>query len=200
MIELLDRVGRKGPSPVFGTALRQHPDPAVDAEARAVLTERIVDPLQARIDAHRDDARAAADARLRAEIIAAAFIGVAVGRHVGAFPALSAAATEQVSSSWRGHSVHLRPAQQTESNGPSRMDIDVQCPRWDSNPHWNHFKWPASADWATGAQTTRARHRQRRRPPGQAQPGRLRRSRRAPIEHRDCASVPSRQTSSGGGK
>jgi AcrR family transcriptional regulator len=97
MIELLDRVGRKGPSPVFGTALRQHPDPAVDAEARAVLTERIVDPLQARIDAHRDDARAAADTRLRAEIIAAAFIGVAVSRHVGAFPALSAASTGQVS-------------------------------------------------------------------------------------------------------
>src|SRR6476619_7911582 len=26
------------------------------------------------------------------------------------------------------------------------------CPRWESNPHWDPFKGPASADWATGAQ------------------------------------------------
>ena len=26
-----------------------------------------------------------------------------------------------------------------------------RCPRWDSNPRWDPFKGPASADWATGA-------------------------------------------------
>jgi AcrR family transcriptional regulator len=97
MLELLDRVQRKGPSPVLDTALRQHPEPALDAEAREVLTERIVDPLVRRIDAEPIGPRSTADARLQAEIIAAAFIGVAVGRHVGAFPALAAASNEQVS-------------------------------------------------------------------------------------------------------
>ena len=27
-----------------------------------------------------------------------------------------------------------------------------RCPRWGSNPHWDPFKGPASADWATGAE------------------------------------------------
>ena len=26
------------------------------------------------------------------------------------------------------------------------------CPRWGSNPHWDPFKGPASAGWATGAE------------------------------------------------
>lgn len=91
MLQLLDRVQQKGPSPVFGTALRQHLDLEVDAEAREVLTERIVDPLVRRIDG-----QSAADPRLRAEIIAAAFIGVAVSRHVGAFPALTAASNDEI--------------------------------------------------------------------------------------------------------
>jgi hypothetical protein len=27
-----------------------------------------------------------------------------------------------------------------------------RCPRWGSNPHWDPFKGPASAGWATGAE------------------------------------------------
>lgn len=33
--------------------------------------------------------------------------------------------------------------------------VSAGCPRWDSNPHLNHFKWLASADWATGARRQR---------------------------------------------
>ncbi len=92
MLELLDRIGRRGTGPIYDAALRPHSDPIIDAEARAVLTERFVDPMEQRL---RGDATAQ-DARLRAEIITAAFIGVAVGRNNGAFPALTAAPSADV--------------------------------------------------------------------------------------------------------
>src|SRR6478609_292229 len=105
-------------------------------------------------------------------------------------------------SSWRGHSVHLRPAHQTEANGPCRMDIDVQCPRWDSNPHWNHFKWPASADWATGAMLTV--HERGIDSVGDSPcAGATRSPATKPSgtnEQRDCALVLLRQISTGGGE
>ena len=84
MTALLDRVGRRGTGPIYDAALRRHTDPAVDTEARAVLTERLVDPMEH----HLSDA-GSPDARLLAEIIAAAFVGVAAGRTSGAFPALA---------------------------------------------------------------------------------------------------------------
>ena len=39
---------------------------------------------------------ARADAELLAEMVSAAFIGIAVSRHTGAFPSLSAASSDQV--------------------------------------------------------------------------------------------------------
>lgn len=92
MTALLDRVGRYGIGPIYDAALRPHSDPAVDAQARAVLTERFVDPTEHRL---RGDA-SSPNARLGAEIIAAAFVGVAVGRSSGAFPTLTETASADI--------------------------------------------------------------------------------------------------------
>ncbi|MET0862998.1 MAG: TetR family transcriptional regulator [Nakamurella sp.] len=91
MTELLDRVGTRGAGPIFDAALRRHPDAAVDAEARALLRQRVVGPLEA-VAVERE----VAEAGLLAEIVSAAFIGVAVGRFSGSFPALSAASSERI--------------------------------------------------------------------------------------------------------
>lgn len=92
MTSLLDRVGRRGTGPIYDTALRAHSNPAIDAQARSVLTARFVDPTEQRIVA----AGTPKDARLRAEIIAAAFVGVAVGRTSGAFPTLAATRSAEI--------------------------------------------------------------------------------------------------------
>jgi len=91
LTEVLERVGRRGPGPIFDVALHRHSDPAVDTQAKAMLAERVVDPLQRRLT----DSEAE-DAELRAELITAAVIGVAVGRCRGALPALSGAKPELV--------------------------------------------------------------------------------------------------------
>lgn len=48
-----------------------------------------------------------------------------------------------------------------------------ECPRWDSNPHWVDFKSTASADWATGAGSSRCQSTVRQGPvlPGRAPRG-----------------------------
>lgn len=92
MTTLLDRVGRRGIGPIYDAALHRHADPAVGAQARAVLTERFVDPTEQQLLG----AGGLPNARLRAEIIAAAFVGVAVGRTSGAFPTLSETAPADV--------------------------------------------------------------------------------------------------------
>jgi len=91
MAELLERVGRRGPGPIFDVALQRLLDPTLDNQARTMLAERVVDPLDRRLA---DDG--APEARLRAEIITAALIGVAVSRYRGALPALSAATPDDV--------------------------------------------------------------------------------------------------------
>ncbi len=91
MSELLERVGRRGPGPIFDVALQRLLDPTLDNQARTMLAERVVDPLDRRLSGD-----GAPEARLRAEIITAALIGVAVSRYRGALPALSAATPEQV--------------------------------------------------------------------------------------------------------
>jgi AcrR family transcriptional regulator len=91
MTELLDRVADRGAGPIFDTALRRHPDAAVDAEAKALLGQRVIRPLAATLTE-----RKIGDAELLAEMVSAAFIGIAVGRHTGAFPSLSTASSEQV--------------------------------------------------------------------------------------------------------
>ncbi len=91
MIELLDRVQRRGPGPVVASALRADGDPSVHDEALAAFTERLVDPLVRRLESG-----GVSESRLRAELVAAAFVGVAVGRHADAFPTLSGAPAEQI--------------------------------------------------------------------------------------------------------
>ena len=91
MAELLERVGRRGPGPIFDVALQRLLDPTLDNQARTMLAERVVDPLDRRLSGD-----GVPEARLRAEIITAALIGVAVSRYRGALPALSAATPEQV--------------------------------------------------------------------------------------------------------
>ena len=91
MIELLDRVMRRGPGPVIASALRADGDPSVHDEALAAFTERLVDPLVRRLESG-----GVSESRLRAELVAAAFVGVAVGRHADAFPTLSGAPAEQI--------------------------------------------------------------------------------------------------------
>ncbi len=91
MSELLERVGRRGPGPIFDVALQRLLDPTLDNQARTMLAERVVDPLDRRLSSD-----GAPEARLRAEIITAALIGVAVSRYRVALPALSAATPEQV--------------------------------------------------------------------------------------------------------
>jgi len=100
MIELLDRVQRRGPGPVISSALRADGDPSVHDEALLAFTERLVDPLVRRLDAGQAvgslESGRAPDTRLLAELVAAAFVGIAVGRHADAFPTLSAASAEQI--------------------------------------------------------------------------------------------------------
>ena len=91
MIELLDRVQRRGPGPVISSALRADGDPSVHDEALLAFTERLIDPLVRRLGSG-----GVTDPRLRAELVAAAFVGVAVGRHADAFPTLSGAPAEQI--------------------------------------------------------------------------------------------------------
>jgi len=76
---------------VISSALRSDGDPSVHDEALAAFTVRLVDPLVRRLESG-----GVTDPRLRAELIAAAFVGVAVGRHADAFPQLSSAPAEQI--------------------------------------------------------------------------------------------------------
>jgi len=91
MAELLERVGRRGPGPIFDVALQRLLDPTLDKQARTMLAERVVDPLDRRLSGD-----GVPEARLRAEIITAALIGVAVSRYRGALPTLSAATPDDV--------------------------------------------------------------------------------------------------------
>ena len=156
MIELLERVRTKsGPGPIFDAALRQHPEPAVDAEASAMLAERIVEPAD-RADSPTGDTAQATPAggdhrrrlhRCRGGQVPRRASGPrgcdagAGGRAAGGFAGSARDATDPLTSPWIDRAT---PADQ-------RTGAATQCPRRDSNPHWNHFKWPASADWATGA-------------------------------------------------
>jgi AcrR family transcriptional regulator len=91
MAELIERVGRRGPGPILDVALQRLSDPTLDNQARTMLAERVVDPLDRTLSGDGAD-----EARLCAEIITAAFIGVAVSRYRGALPALSAATPQHV--------------------------------------------------------------------------------------------------------
>ncbi len=84
MLSMLARVDAGGPGPIFQAAVQNNPDDKVRSATRAAMSERVVEPLrqyftQAGVD--RPD--------LRAELISAAFAGIALGRASGTFPLLS---------------------------------------------------------------------------------------------------------------
>ena len=91
MAALLGRLDERGPGPVFQSAVSAHEDPAVQAAAKEALHARLVTPLRERY------AAAGADQpQLRAELAAAAFAGVALGRASGAFDALAQADPDEL--------------------------------------------------------------------------------------------------------
>jgi AcrR family transcriptional regulator len=84
MSALLGRLEARGPGPVFQAAVRAHEDEAVQTAAREALHARLVQPLRKRYEAAGLDRP-----QLRAEVTAAAFAGIALGRSSGSFDELS---------------------------------------------------------------------------------------------------------------
>lgn len=105
MAEVLDRISRRGPGPILDAVVRPHHDPQVRAESLDIATERVVDPLRRRFERE-----GTPDPELRAEILVAAFVGVAISRYTGAFPRLSAAPAEDIAPLLRAALEHLTTA------------------------------------------------------------------------------------------
>jgi AcrR family transcriptional regulator len=91
MAALLGRVDDRGPGPVFQSAVHPHEDEAVQAQAREALHARLVTPL-----AERFTAAGVEQPQARAEIVAAAFAGIALGRASGSFPELQKLPAEEL--------------------------------------------------------------------------------------------------------
>ncbi|HEX4557902.1 MAG TPA: TetR family transcriptional regulator [Mycobacterium sp.] len=87
---LLDRFDR-GPGAIIQSALRPYDDAAAQSAALAELEKRIVGPLRERLTREGDT-----QAALRAELIAAAFTGVILGRHAGTLKHLAEATNAQL--------------------------------------------------------------------------------------------------------
>ena len=88
---LLHRISPRGPTPTLYAAVTPHEDAELQAAATGVLEERFVFPSE------RAAARAGRpEARLRAEIVAAALAGVLLSRSAGTFPDLAQASIDQV--------------------------------------------------------------------------------------------------------
>ncbi|MGQ4514151.1 TetR family transcriptional regulator [Streptomyces sp. DW26H14] len=83
---LFERIDRQGPGPVTQVAVRPYDDPAAQAAAAGELDRRIVGPLRDRFASEGDE-----QAALRAELLAAAFVGVALARRTGTLEHLAAA-------------------------------------------------------------------------------------------------------------
>ena len=91
MAALLGRVDDRGPGPVFQSAVHPHEDETVQAQAREALHARLVTPLVTRFKA-----AGLGDSQERAEIVAAAFAGIALGRASGSFPNLQKMPPEEL--------------------------------------------------------------------------------------------------------
>jgi hypothetical protein len=74
---------------VFQWAVSPHAAERVQAQARAALHTRPATPLTERFGG-------GADAQVRAEVVAAAFAGIVLGRASGSFPALQKLPPEQL--------------------------------------------------------------------------------------------------------
>jgi AcrR family transcriptional regulator len=83
---LVERTGRQGPGPVLQAAVRPYDDPAAQAAALAELQRRVIKPLRDRFLRDGDE-----NAELRAEVLAAAFVGVILARRAGALEHLAEA-------------------------------------------------------------------------------------------------------------
>lgn len=88
---LVNGVDQRGPGPVFRAAVSPLEDPEVQAAAVSQLHWRLVDPLRERFTREGLDRP-----QLRAELAVAAFVGILLSRHGGAFPALAEAGTDEV--------------------------------------------------------------------------------------------------------
>jgi AcrR family transcriptional regulator len=88
---LLDRFVARGPGPIFQAALRPYDDDDAQTAAIAELEKRVVGLLRDRLT--RDGATQPA---LRAELLAAAFIGVILGRDAGTLEHLAEASTAEL--------------------------------------------------------------------------------------------------------
>ncbi|GAA3753321.1 TetR/AcrR family transcriptional regulator [Streptomyces tremellae] len=83
---LIGRIDRQGPGPVTQVAVRPYADPAAQAAAAEELDRRIVAPLRDRFSRADEENPA-----LRAELLTAAFVGVALARRAGTLAHLAAA-------------------------------------------------------------------------------------------------------------
>jgi AcrR family transcriptional regulator len=88
---LVNRVDQHGPGPVFRAAVTPLEDSEVQATAVDQLHWRLVDPLRERFTREGLDRP-----QLRAELTVAAFVGIVLSRHGGAFRALAEADTNDV--------------------------------------------------------------------------------------------------------
>jgi len=79
------------PGPIFQAALTPHKDKAAQSAASTELERRIVGPLRERLSQEGRSQPA-----LRAEVMAAAFIGVIAGRNAGTFKHLAEATADEL--------------------------------------------------------------------------------------------------------
>lgn len=86
VLTLFERVGQRGPGPVFQAAVQRPRDPAVQDAAREELQTRLVAPLRELFAEQGLDRP-----QMRAELATAAFIGVLLGRCSGTFGELAGA-------------------------------------------------------------------------------------------------------------
>ena len=86
LLDILDRVKRRGLVPLLQVAVEPLRDEAAQDAAKAALHARLVDPLTRRFTDDGVDRP-----RLRAELVVAAVVGVALGRRSGAFDDLGSA-------------------------------------------------------------------------------------------------------------
>jgi AcrR family transcriptional regulator len=89
--DLLDLVVARGPGPIFQAALRPDDDEAAQTAALAELEKRVVGPLRERLTRE-----GVTQPALRAELLAAAFIGVVLGRDAGTLKHLAEASSAQL--------------------------------------------------------------------------------------------------------
>ncbi|MGW3659688.1 helix-turn-helix domain-containing protein [Streptomyces sp. NPDC005151] len=88
---MLERFARRGPGPSFHAAVLPGDNTEVQRAARTYLYERLVHPLRDRFAAEQVDRP-----QLRAELAAAAFVGVLLARSSGAFSELSDVEVEEL--------------------------------------------------------------------------------------------------------